>query len=236
MQTIREDYPDLDIEYVNVGAREINHPDPDLCVLGFDDACQKITELQSHCPYGTVVVDSFTSLSNTAVTFQLMARLGGRFDLKNVKKTKGGLPTAGFDEFNGETTVISLMLDVFKVLPCNVVWTAHPIPKTETNKEGEVTKRYHTIAAYGHKVDKIVPGYFTEIWRFEYNVSAIPGQKPSYKIYTVPGAEGVGSTALGLPGEIDVTDKNLWEVIQNELKAKTNRQNLQNLLNQNKNK
>jgi hypothetical protein len=205
MTPIKYLYPDIDLEYVNVGPKAINHPNPDLCVISFVDFCQEFERLQDNCPYGTVAIDSFTSLSTTAVTFQLMARLGDSWNMGKMKTTKGGLPIASWDEFNGETTAVAMILDVAKILPCHVVMTAHPLPKTETNKDGEVIRRYTTIASFGTKVDKIVPGYFTEIWRFIPESSLTPGEKARYYFYTTPVGVDYASTALPLPGKVEIT-------------------------------
>lgn len=223
MQPIAFLYPDLDIEYVNVGPKTVNHPDPDLCVMSFVDFCKEFESLQDNCPYGTIGIDSFTSLSNTAVTFQLMARLGDDWTLAKVKTTKGGLPIASWDEFNGETTAVAMILDVAKILPCHVIMTAHPIPKTEVNAAGEVIRRYSTLAAFGTKVDKIVPGYFTEIWRFIPESSMTPGEKARYYFYTQPVGVDFASTALPLPGKVEITKpRRAYDVVVEELKKSAN--------------
>lgn len=219
MHPIKLMYPELDIEYVNVGVATVHHPDPEWEVMSFVDFCDDFANLQDSCPYQTVALDSFTSLTTTAVNFQLAARIGtNKWSTSTVKKTKGGLPIASWDEFNGETSAVSMILDVAKTLPCHIVMTAHPLPKTETNKEGEVIRRWTTIAAYGHKVDKIVPGYFSEIWNFIPESSPVPGEKAKYSFYTVPVGLDDAATALPLPGKVDITNRRAFNVVQDLLK------------------
>jgi hypothetical protein len=122
MKPIKLFYPNLDVQYVTVGPKAI----PAKGIIDFLDFCREFEDLQDRCPWATVVIDSFTNLSNTAITW---LRVRGGFDDFKGKKTLSGLPLPGFDRYNGETTSLAQILDVAKVLPCNMVVTAHPIVK-----------------------------------------------------------------------------------------------------------
>ena len=222
MQPIAHMWPELDIEYENVGPKEIDSPDEDKRVMSFIQFCKEFENLQDNCPYDWIGIDSFTSFTMTAVNFQLFTRMGGDWTLAKMKKTKGGLPIASWDEFNGEASMFGMIMDVAKVLPCSVWMTAHPLVKSETNTAGELVRRYVTLASFGMKVNQMAPGYFTEIWRFEREVNTDPNGPPiNYTVYTQPSSgEGVGefgSTALPLPISIDITNKKLFTEINNHL-------------------
>jgi hypothetical protein len=62
-----------------------------------------------------VVIDSFTSFSVTCVTFQLDVR--SNEDNKKPQLSKGGLVIPDFDEYKGETTLVTQALDVSEGAP-----------------------------------------------------------------------------------------------------------------------
>jgi hypothetical protein len=203
-----------DIEYDIYGARETKFKDINgqpvhiKSLLQFAD---EFTSLQDNCPWATVVIDSFTSFSVTCVTFQLDVRSNA--DGKAALRSKGGLVIPDFDEYKGETTLVTQTLDVSKVLPCHVIWTAHPLPKLETSGAGagmRVTKT-SSIAAYGAKTAAMAPGYFNEVWHLEVRFAA--GLR-SRILHTQTIGDQFAKTALPLPAEIDVTMKNGFREIQ----------------------
>lgn len=167
----------------------------------------EIEELQNRCPYKCIVIDSFTNLSTTMITYQMA--------LKGTagKTTKGGLAVSTWDEINGETMLCSMMMDILKSLPCHVILTAHPVKKT--NVTGDNTTRYDSITAYGNKVPSIVPTYFNEHWMIDLE-PAMSSSKPMTRfLYTSPTPRFDAKTALPLPGKIDITDNpDLYSVIK----------------------
>ena len=206
MKPIKLFYPNLDVQYVTVGPKAI----PAKGIIDFLQFCIEFENLQDRCPWATVVIDSFTNLSNTAITYQLRVR-GGFDDFKG-KKTVSGLPIPGFDEYNGETTSLSQILDVAKILPCNVIMTAHPIQKMMD--EGGKSKRYTSIASYGNKIASIAPTYFDEIWAFERDGEGLDGKR---LVWT--GGRTMTKTALPLPGVLDITGKRLYPLIKAAIEA-----------------
>jgi len=206
MKPIKLFYPNLDVQYVTVGPKAI----PAKGIIDFLQFCVEFENLQDRCPWATVVIDSFTNLSNTAITYQLRVR-GGFDDFKG-KKTVSGLPIPGFDEYNGETTSLSQILDVAKILPCNVIMTAHPIQKMMD--EGGKSKRYTSIASYGNKIASIAPTYFDEIWAFERDGEGLDSKR---LVWT--GGRTMTKTALPLPGVLDITGKRLYPLIKAAIEA-----------------
>lgn len=201
MKPIKLFYPNDDISYVTVGPKAI----PAKGIIDFLQFCQEFEDLQDRCPWATVVLDSFTNMSNTAITYQLRVR-GGFDDFKG-KKTLSGLPIPGFDEYNGETTSLSQILDVAKILPCNMIVTAHPIQKMMD--EGGKTKRYTSMASYGNKIASIAPSYFDEIWAFERD-----GEQLDSKRLVWTGGRAMTKTALPVPGVFDITGRRLYPLVK----------------------
>lgn len=211
-----------DIDYDIYGPRRMRIRDANYNVIEIKDLIQFANEfnaLQDHCPYSTIVIDSFTSFSVTCVTFQLDVRASDK-DSKGVNKSKGGLTIPDFDEYKGETTLVTQTLDVSKVLPCHVIWTAHPLPKLETTGSGagmKVTKS-SSIAAYGAKTAAMAPGYFNEVWHLEARPQG-GGQGPMRILHTQTTGEHFAKTSLPLPPMIDLTMKPAFKEIQGLLEA-----------------
>lgn len=218
VKAVRAQWPDLKVDYKTVGVRAY----PFRNIISYLDFCKEFEELQDDCPWGTVIIDSFTSLSTTSVMFQLMAKGDAAKERgAKIKLTKGGLQVPSWDEFNGEATTISQMLDIAKILPCNIIFTAHPLTRTEMPQTaGGQAKKYKTITSFGHKVAQIAPGYFDEIWRFdrEGNINLDNGAATQIiRVYTVPVGEDNANTTLPVPPVMDITGKKLFDVVQAEL-------------------
>jgi len=211
-----------DIEYDIYGARETKFKDANGQPVHIKDLIQFADEfnaLQDYCPYATVVLDSFTSFSVTCVTFQLDVRSASAQANKNPLKSKGGLVVPDFDEYKGETTLVTQTLDVSKVLPCHVIWTAHPLPKLETSGSGNSMKvsKSSSIAAYGAKTAAMAPSYFNEIWHLETRAANDSAGTRQRIVHTQTTGDQFAKTALPLPVSFDVTMKNGFQEVQKYL-------------------
>jgi len=121
-----------------------------------------------------------------------------------------------FDEYKGETTLVTQTLDVSKVLPCHVIWTAHPLPKLETSGSGNSMKvtKSSSIAAYGTKTAAMAPSYFNEVWHIDVKGNPNPGAPPWRNLHTQSLGEQFAKTALPLPPAIDITMKPAFKEVQ----------------------
>ena len=211
-----------DIEYDIYGARETKFRDANgqpVHIKSLIQFADEFNKLQDYCPYATVVLDSFTSFSVTCVTFQLDVRSGSEQSNKNPLRSKGGLVIPDFDEYKGETTLVTQSLDVSKVLPCHVIWTVHPLPKLETSGQGAGMKVSKTtsIAAYGAKTAAMAPSYFNEIWHLETRTdSSVPGGRARI-VHTQTIGDQFAKTALPLPPSFDITNKPGFTEVQKYL-------------------
>lgn len=206
-------YPtETGITFTTVGARSM----PSRRIISFREFCKDFEELQDRCPYATVVLDSFTSLSNTAITYQLeLSSQMGKKGEKIGRETAAGFRIPGFDEYNGETTMLSQILDICKILPCHLLVTAHPITKTETI-DGKV-KRTRQIASYGQKIASIAPAYFDEVYHLHARPGVSSGDGVQRLANTITDGEDFAGTALPLPAQMEYTNKRLFNVIRESL-------------------
>jgi len=217
LDILKRFYPQrTDIEYDIYGARETRFKDSfgqTIHIKSLIQFAEEFNKLQDYCPWSTIVIDSFTSFSVTCVTFQLDVR--SHTEGKATATSKGGLVIPDFDEYKGETTLVTQSLDVSKVLPCNVIWTVHPLPKLETSGQGNsmrVTKTT-SIAAYGAKTAAMAPGYFNEVWHIEVR----PGSSPQRIVHTQTIGTEFAKSALPLPANFDVTNKNAFNEVKKYL-------------------
>lgn len=200
MKSVRKVYPEYDIDYDTYG--------PETLQTKFRT---EFNNLGKSCPWKTIVLDSLTSLSMTAITSQLMMK-----GLDQSKTNKGGLAVTGWDEINGETVFISQLLDLCKVLPCNVIMTFHPIERT-VGAEGK-TEKITTVVSYGHKINQISLNYFDEVYFLEVD-KGFTDKDPTRRIaFTDTSTKAIAKSALPIPTKLDITN-GLYEAIMSNLET-----------------
>jgi hypothetical protein len=163
-------------------------------------------------PYTNIIVDSITSMSTTAIVMQMIFKGAGVG-----KVTKGGVTVPSWDEFNGEAMILTQLLEVLKSLKCNLFVTAHPITKTAI--EGTKSVKSTSIISFGTKLGPMIPGYFDEVYHFDYEMDINSGKPPKRYVYTSPTSDWPESkTAIkGMPMKLDITGVNLYDKIKDYL-------------------
>jgi hypothetical protein len=186
-----------------------------------------IDEICKFNPYQNIILDGVTSLSTTTVVMQMLAK--GSFanwfgkaktdEDKGIKVTSGGIVVPSWDEFNGEAMIISTLLETLRSLKCNLFVTAHPVQRTAIDKKKAT--RYTSITTFGPKIESIIPTYFDEVWYFDYKSETNAQGKEVIRrtVYTQPCEDYFeAKTAIkGLPAEIDITNKSLYECVKEYL-------------------
>jgi hypothetical protein len=128
----------------------------------------KLFQLARSCPYYGIINDSVTNMTSAAVNWSLGFRnpSGPKKDSVN-PATFQLIPD--FDEYKIETSMVTQALDICRSLPCNVIWTCHPLPSLKVEGTGGSMKvsKVNNIVTYGSKVGALVPGQFTEIYPSE---------------------------------------------------------------------
>ena len=183
-------------------------------VYGSENANQylnKLIDLTNDCRYFAVINDSVTFMTSAAVNWSLNF---GK-DRKTQKKIKDVLPD--WDEYKVETSLVSQCLDLCRKLPCNVIWTAHPLAAISLTGSGSSMRvtRSNPIVSYGSKVASIIPGAFTEIYHFSQQVDFADGITTKRYIVNTEavGDEYAKSPLLGdYVKEFDITNKLFYRV------------------------
>lgn len=204
MKSVKKCYPEADIDYDTYGPQNLN-----------DKFIPEFNNLLKSCPWKTIVLDSLTSMSMTAITSQLKTK-----GIEQSKVNKGGLVVTGWDEINAETVFISQILDICKILPCNVIMTFHPIERT-VGTEG-ATQKITTVVAYGHKINQISLNYFDEVYYLDID-KGFTDKDPTKRIATTDtNLKAISKSALPIPSKLDITE-GLYDAIMKHLpKSETN--------------
>jgi len=170
----------------------------------------KLIDFGKNCGLFAFVNDSVTNMTSAAVNWSLSFR----DDRKNKDKLK---VIPDWDEYKVETSLATQALDICRGLPCNVIWTCHPVPSIKIEGSGmsqKVTK-VNPIVTYGSKVGGIVPGSFSEIYHFskqsDWN-SSTGTSKTRYIVDTDAIGDDFAKSNIGLKGQMDITDRLFYEV------------------------
>lgn len=171
------------------------------------------------CPYVTVITDSVTNLTGSAVGWSMGFRdpKGPNKDKLNSKMNQ---LIPDFDEYKVETSMVVQALDILMTLSANVIWTAHPLPRLEMSGGGSsmsITKTT-SLVTYGSKVAGLIPGRFTEIYHFgkETDYSTTPSTT-KYMCFTDAIGDDFAKSALMIPKQFDFTNRLFFEVWKEEM-------------------
>ena len=173
----------------------------------------KVVDFSGSCRLFAFITDSVTTMTGSAVGWSLGFNEKGRKVARKNENPQQIIPH--FDEYKTETGLVSQSLDLCRNLPCHIIWTAHPIPGISIEGSGSSMKitKVNALVTYGNKVAGIVPGQFTEIYHFakstDYSTNPIMIR---YKAITEQVGDEFAKTALGLPRELDFTQKLFFEV------------------------
>jgi len=211
MAPVKRFFPNRrDIQYKVVGS----YPSPGRKdYIDFKEFCDEFEEYQNRCDFSTMVIDSLTSYTATVIRYQLNKKGKGKG-----KKLANFIEVPTWDEFNGEVQAVLETIELAKVLPCHVIFTAHPIDKTEITGErgadgNPLVKKVQSITAFGNKTPSFVPAYFDEIYNFSKEFNGI-GMPPKRWVTTLAGEDTLCKSALPLPGRFEITNLPMFKQIQ----------------------
>lgn len=170
----------------------------------------KLIDFGQDCRLFAFINDSVTNMTSGAVNWSLSFR----DDRKNKDKLK---VIPDWDEYKVETSLVTQSLDICRTLPCNVIWTCHPIPSVKIEGSGASIKvtKVNPIVTYGSKAGSIIPGSFSEIYHFikQSNWDANTGKSSMRYLVSMDAiGDDFAKSNIGLSGELDITDKLFYEV------------------------
>ncbi len=157
---------------------------------------------------GTVIVDSYTSFTQSLILWHMDAKQGGN----ERKVTSSGVLVPSWDEYSAEAKDTSVLLEIMKGAKCNFILTAHPIRSSKKDESGKVVE---SIATAGQKGPALVPPMFKEIYYFFLESSLDANKPPKFFVQTQPSSDCFARTNLGLPSKIELkNDRSLYQLIQ----------------------
>ena len=188
----------------------------DYDVYGSQNANQflnKLIDLNSKCPYYGIVNDSVTQMTSSAVNWSMGFRKGTPSKDKTNSAILATVPD--WDDYKVETGLVTQALDLCKNLPCNVIWTCHPVDRIKIDAVTNKVTKVNSIVSYGNKTGGLIPGNFTEVYHLSMDNmwdSTTGTSKIRRIVNTFSIGDDFAGTALNLPAELDITDKLFWTV------------------------
>ena len=166
--------------------------------------------------YFAFITDSFTNLTSGAVNWSLNFR-----DNRKNKEKMNLIPD--WDEYKTETNLVTQTLDIFRTMPCHIIFTAHPVTSTRIEGSGSSLKvsKVVRLVSYGSKSADIMPGNFSEIYHFskQSNWNQQAGTSSTrYIVSTDSTGDDFAKSNLGLTGDIDFTDVLFYEIWKQKVK------------------
>lgn len=170
----------------------------------------KLIDFSQNCRLFAFINDSATNMTSGAANWSL------NFNATRKGKDKVKI-LPDFDEYKVVTSLATQALDICRTLPCNVIWTCHPVSSIKIEGSGANMKvsKVNPIVTYGNKAGDIIPGNFSEIYHFskaiEWDSSKGTG-KTKYIVDTDAVGDDFAKSNIGLSGSMDITDRLFYEV------------------------
>lgn len=203
---------DMKIDALQLPAKKwgLNKLDIDYDIYkDWDSACKKLNQFQLNCKYKTIVIDSITSLADSAIrqTLNFKTSAGGG-------KKIGTIPVGGFDEYNAEAAVLNELIALTKDIQThhniNIILIGHVIQKEIKSANG-TTHMARLLVTAGKTPAQKIPGYCSEIYHFNIESNMDANKAGDYTIRTSHTGDDFARTSLELPSLIRFNDIPLYD-------------------------
>ena len=183
----------------------------------YDDwtkARTRLEQLQVSCKYKTIILDSVTSMADSALSQTMKTKKGAvRASGAAAGKTVGGIAVNEIEDFMAESSalmeLISLTKDISSYHHVNIILIAHVI-QAEYKTSGGVTHMSRTIVTAGKRVAPKIPAYCQEVYHFNVRPGFREGAGGSYSLLTQHTGDDFARTSLPLPAEIVFNDDPIY--------------------------
>ena len=184
----------------------------------YDDwskARAKLEQLQTNCPYKTIVADSVTSCGDCTLNQTMKLKRGTtRGSGSEAGKRIAGIVVNELEDYNAEAAalqeLISLTKDIGKYHKVNIILIAHVI-QAEYKSVAGVTHMSRTIVTASKKVAAKIPAYCEEVYHFNIKKSFDADKGGDYALLTTHTGDDFARTSLPLPNEIVFGDQPLYD-------------------------
>ena len=128
-------------------------------------------------------------------------------------KTVKGVKVNTIEDYMAESVVITELMEIIDQIPGNVFLVCH-VWKSEQEQLNEPTRILRQIVTAGRKAAAKIPSKFNEIWHFQ-TEAGIEAGTTNYKCFFENTGADFARTALGIPPQIDWTNKSFYDCIKN---------------------
>jgi hypothetical protein len=176
----------------------------------------KLEQLQTSCPFRTLVFDSITSMADMTLRQTVKAKYGKtRGSGAQAGKLIAGIAVNEIEDYNAESAalqeLIALTKDINAYHKVNIILIAHVVQAEYRNTTNNTTHISRTIVTAGKKVAPKIPAYCGEVYHFNIKKGMVEGSGGSYSLLTEHTGDDFARTALDMPREIVFDDKPLYE-------------------------
>ncbi len=176
----------------------------------------KLEQLQTNCPYKTLIFDSLTSMADMTLRQTVKLKYGKtRASGATAGKLIAGIAVNEIEDYNAESAalqeLIALTKDICTYHKVNIILIAHVVKAEYRDTTKNVTHISRQIVTAGKNVAAKIPAYCGEVYHFNIKRGMIEGAGGEYSLLTEHTGDDFARTALGLDREIVFGDKPLYE-------------------------
>ena len=181
----------------------------------WNKARAKLEQLQTTCPYKTLVFDSLTSMADMTLRQTVKMKYGQkRASGAQAGKLIAGIAVNEIEDYNAESAalqeLVALTKDICAYHKVNIILIAHVVQAEYRNTATNTTHISRTIVTAGKKVAPKIPAYCGEVYHFNIKKGFVEGAGGEYALLTEHTGDDFARTALGLEKEIVFADKPLY--------------------------
>ncbi len=175
----------------------------------WDAPRRKLEQLQSTCPYKTLVIDSVTSAADGILS------QGKKLKAGTAGKKINNIQVNSIEDYNAEDSALSelvaLTKDIHQFHKINVILIAHVMEITHKSLTGE-THVSRTIVTAGKRISIKIPAYCEEVYHFDIETGFDPSAGGQHKLITSHTGDDFARTSLPLPPVIKLNkNDNFYE-------------------------
>lgn len=177
---------------------------------------KKLEQLQTTCPYKTIVIDSITSMADMTLRQTVKMKYGvTRQSGAAAGKLIAGIAVNEIEDYNAESAalqeLIALTKDICAYHKVNIILIAHVVQAEYRNTTNNTTHISRSIVTAGKKVAPKIPAYCGEVYHFNIKQGGmVVGQGGDYSLLTEHTGDDFARSALGLDKEIVFSDKPIY--------------------------
>ena len=186
----------------------------------------KLEQLQSNCPYKTIVFDSLTSMADMTLRQTTRLKYGvTRSSGAQAGKLIAGIAVNEIEDYNAESAalqeLVALAKDIKGYHKINVILIAHVVKAEYRDSTKKTTHISRQIVTAGKNVAAKIPAYCNEIYHFNIKSGMVEGSGGDYSLLTRHTGDDFANSSLELDREIVFKDNPLYETYIKPAIAKT---------------